>query len=205
MNKQKIKNLVLIHGRGPSLWLGCVQDELAKQSINIKVVTPHLCGKSETYKAWKSKFERQKCGRFVNESTIFVAHSLGSQFAVKYLVELRKEIGGYISVAAPREIAAVMTNDDERRNHFKDLADKYGFGLDENDCAVFKNLKFPKISVYCDDFTDDTFDVKNMGKYADAIGARHVLVKNKGHFKDERMYPEILESIKNIIGVLGDE
>jgi predicted alpha/beta hydrolase family esterase len=166
------------------------------------------------YESWKKEFEEtlKKHGVTIGADTIFLAHSLGSQFMIKYLAELQLEaesrgekfkLGGLIALSAPRHVDDLQN--DTMMNRVKSkfaYATFKNFKPSNKEFDAVKRIDCPKYCVYSDN--DYYFTEENMLEYASAIDVpvkNRIMIPNKGHFTtDNNVYevPEIVDIIDNL-------
>jgi len=79
------------------------------ENLGLDVIMPNFGSYRENtnYKIWKTKFDNEISQKIDNE-TIVVANSLGTQFIVKILAEKKIDVGAYISVAGAGEILNLL-------------------------------------------------------------------------------------------------
>ncbi|MDR3264178.1 MAG: alpha/beta hydrolase [Clostridiales bacterium] len=195
-----MKNVILIHGIGgykKESYFGYLKDECEK--LGLKVFVPQMPGWRDggTYEKWVEIFEKE-CGA-INEYTLVLGQSLGTQFAVKYFAEKNKEILAYISCAGMSSMAKLRPTPEnaERGKDFEKIIPS--FAISKEEYEKFYSLRFPKFSFYSDN--DNFFEQSNLEKYVADIGSTPTIVKGKGHFSIGAgvfKFPEVMELIKNL-------
>ena len=99
-------NVVIIHGVGGlhrepyfnALKLKC-------ENLGMTVYMPSLGGYRDniTYDMWQNYFD-ENILPIINDKTLLIAQSMGTQFVVKYFAANKINVGLYISLAAPGDI-----------------------------------------------------------------------------------------------------
>ena len=175
-----MKNIVVVHGIGgiekepyfPHLKQTC-------ETLGLNVFMPSLGSYRDqvTYDMWRDYFDNNILP-YINEDTIFVAQSMGTQFAVKYIVEKNLKIGAYISCAGPYNILEMKKTAPERAFSFAPTSSL--FKPSDAEYEAFKQKDFKKYSLFCDD--DIFFEQTNLQNYSKAINSIPIFIKGKGHF-----------------------
>ena len=195
-----MKNIVVVHGVGgieresyfPHLKQTC-------QDLGLQVFMPSLGGYKDqiTYEMWRDYFD-QNILPYIDNNTIFVAQSLGTQFAIKYIVERNLNISTYISCAGPYDVLAMKKNAPERAASFAPITKL--FKPTDAEFEIFKQKPFVKYSLFSDD--DIFFEQTNLETYSKFIGSTPIFIKGKGHFNFDACVFELNELedlIKQII------
>ena len=175
-----MKNIVVVHGIGgierepyfPHLKQTC-------QDLGLEVFMPSLGSYKDqvTYEMWKDYFDKNILP-YIDKNTIFVAQSLGTQFAIKYIVEKNLNIGAYISCAGPYNILDMRKTAPERAFSFAPTSSL--FKPTDAEFKMFKQKPFAKYSFFCDD--DIFFEQSNLENYSKSINSTPIFIKGKGHF-----------------------
>ena len=180
-----MKNVILIHSYNgdtvesfaPSIERYCKQNK-------INYFAPKFPIRKEAYyEKWETILNQYN----INKDTIIIAHSLGTQFTLKYLALNDLEINTYISVAG--------FIDYEGRKDLEEIL--YRFKPSDNDFEKCKLLIKNRYSIYSDN--DELNQISKLEKYADKLNAKKILLKGKGHFNPKSGVKEIIE-INEIIG-----
>ena len=183
-----MKNVIIIHS-----YNGDTKDSFAPsiektcRENDIDYYFPHFPTRSEaTYEAWEKVLDEYRNRGILNEDSIIIAHSLGTQFIIKYLAKHNISIDTYISVAGfvdfkgredlERILIPFAPTDEE---FFK--------------CAELINNRY---SVYSDN--DELNGVEKLEGYADKLSAERILIKGAGHFNPKSEITKI-DEINNII------
>lgn len=178
------KNAILIHGLGgygDQGWFIEVKEFL--ESKGYVVYSPSFPNTNHPdYTEWKKFFEDNLLPK-VNEDTIFIAHSLGPTFLIKYLSEKNLHLKTVIFVSP-----AVRKNPD----------------LPEID-AFFENFKLPKVKNSIENiyilYSNDPYIPQEDFKYLlSELEATEVYKESREHFtQSEPTNEEVLELLSNIL------
>ena len=182
-----MKNIVIVHGIGgvemqpyfPHLRQTC-------QDLGLKVFMPSF--DSYTYEIWRDYFDKNILP-YIDENTIFVAQSLGTQFAIKYIVEKNLNVGTYISCAGPYDVLNMRKTAPERASSFASITSL--FKPSDTEFEMFRQKPFVKYSLFCDD--DIFFEQSNLENYSKSINSTPIFIKGKGHFNIDAGVFELTE------------
>ena len=119
-----------------------------------------------SYESWKRVMDRET----IDENTVLIAHSLGTQFVPKYLSETRRRIDTYVSVAGYLHYEGRCDLEEINRN----------FEPSDQDFANCRSLIRRRISLYSDN--DRMNPTEKLEAYADALDAEIILIPGAGHF-----------------------
>lgn len=178
-----MKNVIIIHSYNgdtensfaPSIERTCRENDIDYYFLRFPT-------RSEaTYESWGKVLEEYRDKGILNEDSIIIAHSLGTQFIIKYLAKNNISIDTYISVAGfvdfkgredlERILIPFAPTDEE---FFK--------------CTELINNRY---SVYSDN--DELNGVEKLEGYADKLSAEKVLIEGAGHFNPKSGVKEIDE------------
>lgn len=161
-------------------------EKLCKEN-NIDYYFPKFPIRNEaTYESWENILDKYKEKGILNNNSIVISHSLGTQFIPKYLARNNVQINTYISVAGFVNYKG--------REDLESIIEKFLPTDDEfNKC---KTLVDNIHSIYSDN--DEINVIKNLEDYADKLSANKILIKGAGHFNPKSNIKEIKE-INNII------
>ena len=193
-------NVIIIHGIGGlhrepyfnSLKLKC-------ESLGMTVYMPSLGGYRDntTYDMWKNYFDKNLLSK-INDKTLVIAQSMGTQFVVKYFAEKKINVGLYISLAAPGDILDIRPEMSEKAKSFKPVSTQ--FKPTHQERLEFKNLPFKKYSFYSNN--DTFFTMENLEDYIQSIGSEAIFVKDRAHFNSDTLKSGLVELesfIENIV------
>ena len=139
-----------------------------------------------TYEAWEKVLDEYRDKGILNEDSIIIAHSLGTQFIIKYLARNNISIDTYISVAG---FVDFKGREDLERILIP-------FAPTEEEFLKCTELINNRYSVYSDN--DELNGVEKLEGYADKLSAEKVLIEGAGHFNPKSGVEEI-EEINKII------
>lgn len=178
----KKPNYFIIHalGRTPNdYWYEFVKQQVEKRGC--KCVVPLMPPIEQmSYESWKRAFDGFK--PLINENSIFIGHSTGSIFIVKYLLENRLKIKKFIGV-----VSFNRKNTKVSRPEWDEINQTFFV----NNLAEFKNLAAERICFYS---PTDIYDFDALDDFATQIDAKKVVIDNAGHFTKgyETQFAEIL-------------
>ena len=131
------------------------------------------------YNEWKNIFEKNE----INEETIFVGHSLGCGFILRWLAENRRKVKKVILVA-PYVLDAP---------ELPDLKEMVDFEFDSSLDSLYEDL------VVFSSEDDYSFILSSVDEINKKLNFKHFSFKDKGHFTERGMgtkeFPELLEEI----------
>lgn len=194
-----IKNIILLHGIAgikDGSYFYPLKEKFEK--MGIKVYMPKFHGFREegfSYNEWEDYFLKNK--NLFSDETIFVAQSLGTQFAVKFLSKHKLAVALYVSCAGAYDFNNMreeILNADLMSQKAKP------FLPSSADFAYLKNADFAKYSLFTDN--DTFFFQDNLEKYAEAIGAEPHLILGKAHFNvpaGVKRLPELEDLLEDFI------
>ena len=190
--KQSFRRVFVIHGyqsHPKDCWFPWLKKELVKRGC--KVFVPRMPNPARPEKSsWVQEIKRAVGAP--DENTFLVGHSLGAIAIIRYIETLRKnqKIGGAIFVAG-------------RAMGRKTFGGRYG-----RISSFFKNpISWRKIKRRCKKFTglysadDPVVSTENGRLLKQKLGAKFILVNNKGHFsRSDKVYklPAALRAVIDI-------
>lgn len=161
-------------------WKDTLQEKLGE---NFEVLSPRMPnGTNARYEEWKIWFDR--IIPLLNDSLIFIGHSLGGIFLAKYFSEneISKIIKATILIAPPFD----DENSEESLSDFKLPSSLSKFAKQSGEIYLIQSKDDPVVSF------------EQLGKYKNALpNAKTIIFENREHFKQET-FPEIIELIKKI-------
>ncbi len=180
-----MKNVFIIHS-----YNGDTKDSFAssiENLCNIQYYLPDFPIRSEAvYDKWEEILKQYYFNGILNEDSIVIAHSLGTQFIPKFVTKNNIKIGKYISVAG--------FDDYKGREDLERILES--FKPTEQECLKSIELMDERYSIYSDN--DELNSIERLERYADKIKAEKILLCNCGHFNPKSNVKEITE-INNII------
>ncbi|MBO4412867.1 MAG: alpha/beta hydrolase [Clostridia bacterium] len=179
-------NIILLHGMSCRLedcWKEYIVN-LAKE-LNIQFFAP-ACPLNEdiTLKNWFEDVDKFK--NSINTETVFICHSLSTNFIVKYLAKSNLKAKAIISVAG-----GLASKD--RMKYLKDFI----FTKKEAQYVV-DNIKH-RYNIFSNN--DNIWTKEEIQNYCYALQTQNIIVDGAGHFgrrSGVKEIPEIKEIIKNI-------
>ena len=183
-----MKNVIIIHSyNGDTKESFAPSIEKTCREKNIDYYFPNFPIRSEaTYGAWEKVLNEYRDNGILNEDSIIIAHSLGTQFIIKYLARNNISIDTYISVAG---FVDFKGREDLERILIP-------FAPTEEEFLKCTELINNRYSVYSDN--DELNGVEKLEGYADKLSAEKVLIEGAGHFNPKSGVEEI-EEINKII------
>ena len=183
-----MKNVFIIHSyNGDTEYSFAPSIEKLCNENNIDYYFPKFPIRSEaTYESWENILNDYKIKKILNEKSIIICHSLGTQFIPKYIARNNVKINTYISVAG-------FINYKGREDLEKILKRFQPTNKEFNKCKILVDKIY---SIYSDN--DELNSIKNLEDYADKLSAHKILIKGAGHFNPKSNITEIQE-LNNII------
>jgi len=182
-----MKNYFIIHGSfaNPNMdWYPWLKDELIKLNKEVFVPTFPIGVDIQNYDVWKEELDKYR--EYINENTIFVAHSIGPIFIVKYLIENNIKIDSLYSISGFNGFINIKDFDKVNSTFFMD------------DYSNFDKYCKNRVAFYSN---NDPFVPSNLLEdFSKKIKADIHIIENGGHFIVDDGYNEfsvLLEEIKN--------
>ena len=183
-------NFFIIHGSDgypEENWFPWLSDKLSEEGQ--KVFVPQFPTQDgHRLEKWRAKLEEY--AEYVNEKTIFVAHSRGCAFVWRILESLGKPISAAFLVGGFSEYLWYPKPDNSVDSFFEKPFD---WKKIKANCPYFK--------VYLSD-NDPYVPVDEGEKIAQFLGIKVSLIKNAGHFNTEsgfNTFPQLLDDIKDYL------
>ena len=165
-----MKNYFVIHGLGRTAqdyWYKFIQKTVEEKGFNCYVPTlPPI--EEMSYSSWKKAFEPYK--QYINEDSVFVGHSIGSVFIVKYLMENKLKINKFIGVVSFNKV-----NTNSQHLDWDEINKTF---FVEN-LSEFKNYAKTRICFYS---PTDIYDYNILDRFATEVDAEKVIIEKAGHF-----------------------
>lgn len=180
------KNYILIHGSfvdSTADWYPWIVESLKKQGNEVIAPNFPIGLGNQNYENWKNELDKYKDK--INENTVFIAHSIGPIFVVKYILENNLHIDSLYSVSGFNGFINIKDFDEVNKTFF--LNEIVGFEKLCRNRICFLSKNDPFVPYYLlDMFTKNIYgDIK--------------LIEDGGHFIKESGYttfPELLDSLK---------
>ena len=185
-----MQNVVMIHGYNgiPKIYYWLKQE---LETRGYLVIIPEFpAQEGVVYDKWIKILDEYKPE--FNSETIVIAHSIGNEFIIKYLVENNIDIGLYISLAGFCECFEWIDRPDLNRAVKEFLVSK-------EEIEEFKKLAKEKYSIYSDNDHIVPFEV--LENYPQMIDSESILIRGIGHMGKKsglETIPEVLEIIEGI-------
>ena len=185
-----MKNVFIIHSyNGDTAYSFAPSIKNLCKENNIDYYFPEFPIRSEaTYESWENILNDYKEKGILNNESIVVSHSLGTQFIIKYLVKNKVKINTYISVAG-------FINYKGREDLEKILI---RFKPTDEEFNKYKTLVNNIYSIYSDN--DEINSIDKLEEYANKLSANKILIKGAGHFNPKSGITQIEEIDKIILG-----
>ncbi len=185
------KRVFIIHGWGGSPdehWLPWLKNELTKRGF--EVTAPQMPNTDAPVIEEWIRHLSQSVGE-VDEHTYFVGHSVGCQAIMRYLeTQAGKKAGGCVFVAGWFKLQNLENEEEER------IAEPW-----QRD-----DIDFPKLKEVTGNFivlnsTDDDYGAveENKKLFEEKLGAKVVIMRNKGHFTESDGITELPEALEAIM------
>ena len=201
-------NLFIIHGYNgdtKETFGPYIENEMAK--LNVETYFPNFpIRENVSYESWAKVMDMYLEKGLINENTIIIAHSLGTNFVPKYLADNNIKIFLYISMAG-------FLKDNSGREDIEAAVSKVRPSEEQIQTAI--KLMKNRYAVYSNN--DHLNPKEELEKYAEKFMAEKVFIPNVGHMGRKsgvKEIPEIIEIIrrfqmkpivvKNIIFDLGN-
>ena len=183
-----MKKVILVHGYNgiPPIY-NWLEKELTSKGY--KVIIPEFpTQEGVMYSKWKKIMDSYK--QEINPNTIFITHSIGNEFLIKYLYENNININLCIGLAGfAREFKC--ENRDDLNRTLKE------FLVSNEEKEKFKELVQIKYSIYSDNDHIVPFNI--LEEYAKDVNAIPIFIKGIGHMGNKSgldSIPEVLEIIE---------
>lgn len=179
-------NYFIIHGSYGNPyknWIPWLKKQLSKRKLNCIVPsfpTPY----KQDYESWSKILKAYFEIGYITENTIFITHSLGGIFIVKFLLENKIKVKKIITIAGFNNLG------------FEDDMNLYkSFYIDE-DLSDIKSYSLERVSFYSGN--DPYVPQSDAEKFADNISSEKILVNGAGHFNEKYGYTEFTELLKYV-------
>lgn len=184
---RKMNNYFIIHGSYGNPyknWIPWLKRELSKRKIDC--IVPSLPSPyKQDYESWSKILKTYNEIGYITENTVFVTHSLGGIFIIKFLIENCIKVKKIITVAGFNNIT------------FQDDMNLYkSFYLDENELLKINSLCEEIICIYSDN--DPYIPIEKAEEFASRIKSEKVIINNAGHFNEKYGYIEFKELLKHL-------
>ncbi len=180
-----MKNYFIIHALGRDAdycWYRFVEQKVNEKGFKCYVPTLPPIEKM-SYNSWAKAFDKYK--KYINKNSVFIGHSTGSIFSVKYLMNNNLKIDKFIGVVSFNEC-----NTNSPHPDWEEINKTFFV----NNLSDFKNYANERICFYS---PTDIYNFKILDNFATEIGAEKVIIKDAGHFTGvtgyDKEFKEILQ------------
>lgn len=178
-----MKNYFVLHALGnvaDDYWYRFIQKTVEEKGF--KCFVPSLPPiEKMSYNSWAETFDRYK--DYINEESVFIGHSTGSIFCVKYLMSNNKKIKKFIGVVSFNECNTNSPHPDWEEINKAFFVDNL---------KDFKKFAKERICFYS---PTDIYDYRLLDKFANEIEAEKVIIENAGHFTSATGYDKEFNEI----------
>ena len=181
-----MKNYFIIHGSFGSSqenWFPWLENELNGREKQVFNLDFPIGIDKQNYNNWEMVLNSVK--RFINEESVFICHSIGCVFLVKYCIKNNIKIGKALFVAGVNNQLGLH----------KDF-DSVNKTMFTNNVIEFKNLCSKRICFYSNN--DPYIKLEKLIEFAKEVGGKEILIENAGHFNEKAGYTKF-ENILNYI------
>ncbi len=173
--------IFILHGLGGSSqenWFPWAAATLRKEGHEVFVPDfPDVL--SPTYRAWATYLK--KFQKHIGEESVFIGHSLGCPFGIRYLAESDLRIAHFILTAPPFTDLG-----------WPELRDMFEEFPPENATKVAK-----KFTIFASD-TDPYIPLEHIRKYEELLGIKATILKDREHLWQAEM-PEVVEAVRAFV------
>lgn len=178
-----MKNYFVIHALGNTAndyWYKYVEDIVKQNGYDCYVPTLPPIEKM-SYDSWAKAFDKYK--KYINKDSVFVGHSTGSIFIVKYLMQNKLKIAKFIGVVSFNEC-----NTNSPHPDWEEINKTFFV----NNLSDFKSFAKERVCFYS---PTDIYDFKLLDKFATEIDAKKIIIQNAGHFTAATGYDKEFKEI----------
>lgn len=178
-------NYFIIHGSYGNPyknWIPWLRGELAKRKLDV-IVPNFPILKYQNYDNWSKVLKAYLDIGCINENTIFITHSLGCIFLIKFILENKVNIKRIVAVAGFNNL------------YFDDDEELYrSFYID--------NERLKNINKYCKDViciysdNDSFVSLDAISTFNLSFNCQRILINGAGHFNKESGFDEFKEILK---------
>jgi len=178
-----MKNYFVIHALGRTendYWYKFIKQKVEEKGYQCFVPTmPPI--ENMSYSSWEKVFNKYR--KLINGDSVFIGHSTGAIFIVKYLMKNNLKVNKYISVVGFNK---------ENENSANQLWDEINKSFFVENLEDFKKFANKRISFYS---PTDIYNFKLLDEFATQIDAEKEIIENAGHFTKgyEKEFKEILK------------
>ena len=187
-----MKKLILVHGWGGGPeggWFDWLKENLDKKEW--EVIAPQMPDtENPKIDAWISKL--QEVAGDVDKNTYFIGGSIGCQAIMRYLEKLTKskKVGGVIFVAGWFNLKETAYEEEEEKEIGRPWIET------PIDFDKIKRHTDKFIGIFSDD--DPCVPIADKKLFEERLGAKTIILKNRGHFDNTIEFPELLNKLLEI-------
>ncbi len=180
-----MKNYFIVHAlgnTGSDYWYQFVKNKIESMGYDCYVPTlPPV--ENMSYHSWAKAFDKYK--EFINEESVYIGHSTGAIFGVRYLMDNNLKISKYISVVGFNK---------ENTSNPHPIWEEINKTFFVKDLKKFKDFAKERISFYS---PTDIYDFNLLNEFAEEIDAKTEIIERAGHFTKgyETEFNEILKCL----------
>lgn len=171
-----MENYFIIHGsfgHSKENWFPWLENELKNRKKEVFNMDFPVGIGIQNYNNWEKVLSRFK--EHINKETIFICHSIGCVFLVKYCIENNIQIKKAIFVAGVNnQLGQHEEFDSVNKTMFTSKTEK------------FKSLCSKRICFYSNN--DPYIKIEKLKEFAKEVNAQEVLIENAGHFNEGAGY-----------------
>lgn len=179
-------NYFIIHGSYGSPyknWIPWLKNELSKRKKD--VIVPHFPSFAyQRFDNWAKILDAYLDIGCIDENTIFITHSLGGIFIIKFLLMRKIKVNKIVTVAGFNNIK------------YDDIDLYKSFYVDDEDLVSISDYCEDIICLYSDN--DPYVGLDNAKNFALNIKGEEVLINGAGHFNEQSGYKEFKELLDYI-------
>jgi len=187
-------NYFIIHGLAGKPfenWFPWLEKELSLR--NLRCIVPQFpTPYQQSYTNWEKLLNYYRELGFVDENTVFIAHSLGSIFITKYVIRNSIKIRGLISVSGFNNFLSGIEEFDNINK---------SFFLDNRELSKFKD--YADFIHYFISENDPYLPTEKLKEFVDMIGGELHIIPDGGHFNTNSGYVKF-DEVYDIITTIED-
>lgn len=165
-----MKNYFIIHALGNTAddyWYRYIEKYVKSNKFDCYLPTlPPI--ENMSYSTWSKEFNKYK--KYINDDSVFIGHSTGSIFTVKYLMDNNLKINKFIGVVSFNEC-----NTNSPHPDWEEINKTFFVG----NLKDFQNFAKERICFYS---PTDIYNFEILDKFATEINAQKQIIQNAGHF-----------------------
>jgi len=183
-----MKNYLIVHGSfgNPFInWFNWFHNDISKNENQVIIPQFPVGLDYQNYNNWKKLLDYYKSTGLIDENTIFIGHSIGSIFIVKYLIENKLKSHKIILISGFNNYTVDGGDYDKVNSSF----------FLENISGI-KELASEIICIYGDN--DPYVKQEALKEFANEIATKQVVIPDGGHLNSEFGYDSFNEILDYI-------